>query len=45
MGDHSQNYCSTQYIYLRCITVNEFYRKTQMGLAGHVRGNRTETDE
>ena len=30
---------------LRGTAVNEFYRMIRMGVAGHVRGNRTETNE
>ena len=30
---------------LRCAAVNEFYRMIRMGVAGHVRGNSTETDK
>ena len=42
---HSQHHFITQYITLRCTAVNEFYRMIGMRVAGHVRGNRTETDE
>ena len=45
MSHQSQNHFITQYISLRCAAVNEFYRMIRMGVAGHVRGNRTETDE
>ena len=45
MIHHSHHYFITQYIYLRCTTVNEFYGMIRMGVAGHVRGNQTETDE
>ena len=41
---HSQHHFITQYISSRCTAVNEFHRMIQMGVAGHVRGNRTETD-
>ena len=45
MSHHSQYHFITQYISLRCIAVNEFYRMIRMGEASHVRGNQTETDE
>ena len=45
MSDHSQHHFITQYISLRCTSVNEFYGMIRMGVGGHVRGNRTETDE
>ena len=43
MSHHS--HFSTQCISLRCTAVNKFYRMIRMGVAGHVRGIRTETDE
>ena len=45
MSHHSLHHFITQYISLRRTAVNEFYRMIRMGVAGHVRGNRTETDE
>ena len=42
MSHHSDHHFIT---YLRCTKVNEFYRMIRMGVAGHVRGNQTETDE
>ena len=39
------NHSITQYISLMGTAVNEFYRMIRMGVAGHVRGNRTETNE
>ena len=45
MSHHSQHHFITQYISLRCTAVNEFYRMKRMGVASHVRGNPTETDE
>ena len=45
MSHHSQHRFITQYISLRCTAANEFYRMIRMGVAGHVIGNRTETDE
>ena len=45
MSHHSQHHFITQYISLRYTAVNEFYGMIRMGVAGHVRGNRTETDE
>ena len=45
MSHHSQHHFITQYISLRYTAVNEFYRMRRMGVAGHVKGNRTETDE
>ena len=41
---HSKHHFITQYISVRG-TVNEFYRLIRIGVAGHVRGNRTETNE
>ena len=38
-------YFITQSISLRGTAVNEFYRMIRMGVAGHVRGNRTETNK
>ena len=45
MSHHSKHHFITQYISLRGTAVNEFYRMTRMGVAGHVRGNPTETNE
>ena len=45
MSHHSKHHFITQYISLRGTAVNEFYRITRMGVAGHVRGHQTETNE
>ena len=45
MIHHSKHRFITQYISLRGTAVNEFYRMIQMGVASHVRGNRSETNE
>ena len=45
MSHHSKHHFITQYISLRSTSVNEFYRKIRMGVASHVRGNRTETNK
>ena len=47
MSHHSQHHFITQHMFLRCTAVimDEFYRMIRMGLAGHARGTRTETDE
>ena len=45
MSHHSKHHFITQYISLRDTAVNEFYRMILMGVAGRVRGNRTETNE
>ena len=45
MSHHSKHHYITQYISLRGIAVNEFYQMIQMGVAGHVTGNQTETNE
>ena len=45
MSHYSQHHFIIQYISLRGTAVNEFYRIIRMGVAGHVRGNRTETNE
>ena len=45
MSHYSKHYVITQYIFLRGTAVNEFYRMIRMGVAGHVRGDRTETNE
>ena len=45
MSHYSQQDFITQYISLRCTVVNEFYRMIRMRIAGHVKGNRKETDE
>ena len=37
MSHHSKYHFITQYIYLRGIAVNEFYRMIRMGVAGHVK--------
>ena len=44
MSHHSQHHSINQYISFRCTPENEFYRITTMGVAGHVRDNRTDTD-
>ena len=45
MSHHSEHHFITQYISLRDTAVNEFYRMIQMGVAGHITGNRSETNE
>ena len=45
MSHHSKHHFITQYISLRGTAVNEFYRMIRIGVAGHVRGKRTETNE
>ena len=45
MSHPSQHHFITQYISMRYTAVNEFYRMIRMGVAGHVRGDRTENDE
>ena len=45
MSHHSKHHVITEYISLRGTAVNEFYRIRQIGVAGYVRGNRTETNE
>ena len=50
MIHHSKHHFITQYISLRGTAVNEFYQMIiyqmiRMGVAGHVRGNRSETNE
>ena len=45
MSHHSKHHFITQYISLRGTAVDEFYRMKRMGVAGHVRGNRTEINE
>ena len=45
MSHHSKHHFITQFISLRGTAVNEFYHMIRMGVAGHVRGNRTETNE
>ena len=37
MSHHSQHHFFTQYISVRCIAVNEFYRMIGMGVAGHIK--------
>ena len=44
MSHHSQTILLLN-TYLRCTAVNEFNRMIRMGVAGHVKGNRRETDE
>ena len=43
--DHSKHHFITQYISLRGTAVNKFYRMIRMGVASHVRGNRSETND
>ena len=45
MSPHSKHHFITQYISLTGTAVIEFYRMIRMGVAGHVRGNRTETNQ
>ena len=45
MSHHSKDHFITQYISLRGTAVNEFCQMIRMGVASHVRGNRTETNE
>ena len=45
MSHYLKHHFITQYISLRDTAVNEFYRMIRMGVADHVRGNRTGTDE
>ena len=45
MSHHLQHQFIAQFISLRYTAVNKFYRMIQMGVARHVRGNRTEADE
>ena len=45
MSHRSKHHFITQYIPLRGTAVNEFYRLIRMGVAGRVRGSRTETNE
>ena len=45
MGYPSKHHFITQYISLRGTAVNEFYRMMRMEVAGHVKGNRTETNK
>ena len=42
MSHHSKHHLSLS---LRGTAVNEFYRMIRMGVASHVRGNQTETNE
>ena len=42
---HSKHHFITQYISLGGTAMNEFYGMIRMGVANHVRDNRTETDE
>ena len=43
MNHHPKHHFITQYISFTA--VNEFYRMIRMGVAGHVRDNRIDTDE
>ena len=45
MSHHSKHHFITEYILSRGTAVNEFYRMIRVGVAGHVRGHRTETSE
>ena len=45
MSHHSKHHFITQHISLRGTAVNEFYGMIRIGVAGHVRGNRTETND
>ena len=45
MSHHSKQHFITQYISLRGNAVDEFHRMIRMGVAGHARGNQTETNE
>ena len=45
MSHYSKRHFITQCISLRGTAVNEFYRMIRMGVAGHVRGNRTERNQ
>ena len=45
MSHHSKHHFITQYISLRGTAANEFCRMIRMGVAGYVRGNRTETND
>ena len=45
MSHDSKHHFITRYISLRGTAVNELYRMIRMGVAGHVTGNRTETNE
>ena len=45
MSHHSKHHFIIKYISLRGIAVNEFYRMIRMGVADHVSGSRTETNE
>ena len=44
LSHYSNHHFITQYISLRGTAVNEFYRMIRMGVADHVTGNRTETN-
>ena len=44
MSHQSQHHFITQYISLRSTAINDFYQMIRKGVAGHVRGNQTETD-
>ena len=43
MSHHSKHHFITHHISLRGTAVNEFYQMIRMGVADHVRGNRTKT--
>ena len=45
MGHHSKHHFITQYISLRGTAASEFHRMIRVGVTGHVKGNRTETNE
>ena len=45
MSHHSKHRFISQYISLRGTAVNEFHRMIRIGVAGHVGGSRTETNE
>ena len=45
MSHHSKHHFITQFISLRGTALNEFFRMIRIGVVGHVRGNRTETNE
>ena len=45
MSHHSKHHFITQYMSLRGTAVNDLYGLIRIGVAGRVRGNRTETNE
>ena len=45
MSHHSKHHFIAEYISLRGTAVNELHRMIRMGVAGHVSGNRTETND